>query len=345
MQIRTLLVQSLSPCSLLHKYWYISCSTYTNTYVYGTRIQVCICPRSLAGDEVGSVGPGVVVDRVSEVVGEVLNGTLAGDDGLHEEAEHGEHGEAAVLDLLDLELRERLRVVGEPERVEAAAGVQRVDHLPERATGDAVPLDGAHEHHLARPDGQDALRVDQARVAEVVKPALAEDLGPGLEPHGLAELDAVAGEQLREHAPERAQHGPAAVDHLQLAVLGESLRVGGQPRGVPAVVAGELAGQVAWGLAGQRAQVQDAVGPVPGAAGRRWLGLGLASSLAHGDAPLAEDVPGAGRWLADERAGGESHGGGGHVDQITAFFGCLPHSVLCMRACDGCAINRRERIL
>uniref|UniRef100_J3L1M4 Uncharacterized protein n=1 Tax=Oryza brachyantha TaxID=4533 RepID=J3L1M4_ORYBR len=132
--------------------------------------------RSLAGDEVGGVGPGVVVDGVGEVVGEVLEGALAGDDGLHEEAEHGEHGEAAVLDLLDLELGEGLRVVGEAERVEAAAGVERVDDLAERAAGDAVALDGAHEHDLAGPDGEDALRVDQARVAEVVEPALAEDL-------------------------------------------------------------------------------------------------------------------------------------------------------------------------
>ena len=57
--------------------------------------------RSLfAGDEVGGVGPGVVVDRIGEVVGEVLERALAGDDGLDEESEHGEHGEAAVLDLL-----------------------------------------------------------------------------------------------------------------------------------------------------------------------------------------------------------------------------------------------------
>jgi hypothetical protein len=280
------------------------------------------CPRSLAGDEVGGVSPGVVVDGVGDVVGEVLEGALAGDYSLHEEAEHGEHGEAAVLDLLHLELGERLRVVGEPERVEAASRVQRVDHLPERAAGDAVPLDGAHEHHLARPDGQDALRVDQARVAEVVEPALAEDLGARLEPHRLAELDAVAGEQLREHAPERAEHGPAAVDHLQLAVLGEGLRVRRQPRGVPPVVAGELAGQVARRRAGQRAQVQDAVGTVPGAAGRRRLGLG--GGLAHGDAALAEDVPRASRRLADERAGGDSHGGGSHVDQIVA-----PSDALC----------------
>ncbi len=33
----------------------------------------------------------------------VLDGALAGDDGLHEEAEHREHGQAAVLDLLHLQ--------------------------------------------------------------------------------------------------------------------------------------------------------------------------------------------------------------------------------------------------
>lgn len=37
-----------------------------------------------------------------QVVVEVLDGALAGDDGLHEEAEHGEHGQAPVLDLLHL---------------------------------------------------------------------------------------------------------------------------------------------------------------------------------------------------------------------------------------------------
>jgi hypothetical protein len=36
-----------------------------------------------------------------------LNGALAGDDGLHEEAQHGEHGQPAVLDLLDLQIDEK----------------------------------------------------------------------------------------------------------------------------------------------------------------------------------------------------------------------------------------------
>jgi hypothetical protein len=84
---------------------------------------------SLAGDEVGGVRPGVVVDGIGDVVGQVLQGPLTGDDGLDEEPKHGEHGKAAVLDLLHLQLSELLRVIGETQRVEAASRVQRVDYL------------------------------------------------------------------------------------------------------------------------------------------------------------------------------------------------------------------------
>ena len=178
------------------------------------------------------------------MVGEVLQGALAGDDGLHEESEHGEHSEPAVLELLHFELGECLGVISQTQRVEAPAWVQRVGHLSKGSTGHSVSLDGAHEDHLRGPDRQNALRVHQARVSEVVEPAVAEDLGAGLEPDGLAELDAVAGEQLGEDAAEGAEHGPPGVDHLELAVLGEGLGVGGEPGGVPAVVAGELASQV-----------------------------------------------------------------------------------------------------
>jgi hypothetical protein len=38
-------------------------------------------------------------------------------------------------------------------------------------------------------------------------PAFAEDLSSGLEPHGLADLDAVPGQELREDAPEGSKHG------------------------------------------------------------------------------------------------------------------------------------------
>ncbi|CAL9121091.1 unnamed protein product [Musa acuminata var. zebrina] len=265
---------------------------------------------SLPGDKVGGVGPSVVVHRIRQVVRQVLQRPLPCDDGLHEEPEHGEHGQPSVLDLLHLELCERLRVVGEAEGVEAAAGVEGVGHLAERATGDTVALDGAHQDDLAGPDGEDALGVDQAGVAEVVQAALAKDLRAGLEPDGLAELDAVAGEELGEDAAEGAEHGPAAVDDLQLPVLGEGLGVGGEAGGVPAVVARELTGQVGGGLAGEGAEVLDAVGAVPGAAGGDGFGPG--GTLAHGDAAFAEDVGGRGSeldGLSSEGGGGEGHCG------------------------------------
>ncbi|CAA7408466.1 unnamed protein product [Spirodela intermedia] len=192
-------------------------------------------------------------------------------------------------------LKGGLGIVSQTQRVEAAAGVQWVGDLAQWPAGDAVALDGAHEDDLGGPDGQDALGVHQAGVAQVVQAALAEDLGPGLEPHGLAELDAVAGEQLREDAAQGAEHGPAGVDDFQFPVLGEGLGVGGEAGGVPAVIAGELAGEVGGGLAGEGAQVLDAVGPVPGAAGGDGLGLG--GGLPHGDPPLTEDLGGGGGEL------------------------------------------------
>ncbi len=48
--------------------------------------------------------------------------------------------------------------------------------------------------------------------------------------------NAVLGKQLRGEAAERAQHGPAGVDHLNFAVARECLRVGRQTCRVPAVV-------------------------------------------------------------------------------------------------------------
>ena len=50
-------------------------------------------------------------------------------------------------------------------------------------------------------------------------------MGAGLEPNSLTEGDAVAGEQLREDTTKCPEHGPAAMDHLQLPVLGEGLGV------------------------------------------------------------------------------------------------------------------------
>ena len=80
--------------------------------------------------------------------------------------------------------------------------------------------------------------MDQGRVSEVVQSVVSEDGGSGLEPDGgITEVsDAVVGQQLRGDASERSEHGPASVDDLELTVLGEGLRVGGEAGRVPAVV-------------------------------------------------------------------------------------------------------------
>ena len=51
----------------------------------------------------------------------VYSAHLAGDDGLHEKAEHGEHGEAAVLELLHLQLSKGVGVVSQTEGVKVVA--------------------------------------------------------------------------------------------------------------------------------------------------------------------------------------------------------------------------------
>ena len=110
-----------------------------------------------------------------------------------------------------------------------------------RAPGTPFPA------HLAGQGGDDVLGVHQRRVAQVVEAALLEDLSAGLEPHGLTELHAVLGQQLGGDAAQGAEHRPASVDQLELAVALEGLRVSRQAGGVPAVVAGELASQVGGG--------------------------------------------------------------------------------------------------
>ncbi|GIM00221.1 hypothetical protein Vretimale_5371, partial [Volvox reticuliferus] len=113
--------------------------------------------------------------------------------------------------------------------------------------------------------GNDRLGVHQVLVAKVVQATVSEDLGASLEPHGLAERDAgVLRQQLRSHAAQSAEHRPASMDELQLAVALEGLWVGRQTGGVPAVVAGELASQVGRDIAlRERAQELWPVGAVP----------------------------------------------------------------------------------
>ena len=93
--------------------------------------------------------------------------------------------------------------------------------------------------YLAAEDGKDGLGMDEVRVAEVVQATVGEDLGAGLEPDTLTEGDAVAGEDLGGDTAEGAEHGPASMDDLELAVTLESLGVSGEASGVPAVVTRE----------------------------------------------------------------------------------------------------------
>ena len=61
----------------------------------------------------------VGAECVSSNVGSlVLNWTLTGHDGLGEVAQHGEHGQTVVLDLLDLQLGESVRIISQTQRVE-----------------------------------------------------------------------------------------------------------------------------------------------------------------------------------------------------------------------------------
>ena len=118
--------------------------------------------------------------------------------------------------------------------------------------------------YLACPDGKDALCVHEAGVPQVVEAAIAEDLGAGLEPDGLAELDAVvAGEQLREDAAKRAEHGAGSGSPPAPCSWRTSQGPPTAPRYLPAVVTRELAGEVGRRRTRQWAEVEDAVRAVP----------------------------------------------------------------------------------
>ncbi|KAL6206820.1 hypothetical protein ACLB2K_024066 [Fragaria x ananassa] len=246
---------------------------------------------------------------MNEVVCKVLQWTLSGNNGLNKEAKHREHGQPTILELLHLKLSKCFWVISKAQWVEAASWVKWVFNFTKWASSNSVSLNCAHQDDLGGPDGQDALRVDQARVAQVVEPALAEDLGSGLEPHCLAELDTVAGQELGEDAPESSEHGPPGVDHFELTVLGKGLWVGREPSSVPTVVTGELTSEVTRGLAREWAQVLDSVWAVPWASG----GNSLADSFPHGDPSGSENL-GGGKLhsLAGECWGREGHCGSSH---------------------------------
>ncbi|KAG6544355.1 hypothetical protein Mapa_014189 [Marchantia paleacea] len=86
----------------------------------GTKLTICIVFTNclVSGGEIGGVCPGVIGNRVSQVVGQVLDGSLSGHNSLDEEPEHGEHGQPSVLQLLHLQLSEGVWVLSQVQGVE-----------------------------------------------------------------------------------------------------------------------------------------------------------------------------------------------------------------------------------
>ena len=103
--------------------------------------------------------------------------------------------------------------------------------------------------------------MNQAGVAEVVQPSRAENLGSGLEPHGLAQLDAVLRSSgvTQPRAPSMAQRAwMTSSSRLRAKVSGSE-----ESPAVSAVVASELTGQVRRGVRGEGAQPLGSVGAIP----------------------------------------------------------------------------------
>mmetsp|Transcript_15040 Transcript_15040/g.45440 ORF Transcript_15040/g.45440 Transcript_15040/m.45440 type:complete len:200 (+) Transcript_15040:242-841(+) len=164
----------------------------------------CVCVSMCSADEgpsrrveLGGIVESIDAGWVAQVVIQILQWALAGDDGLYKKAKHGEHGKAPILDLLHLELSEGVGVIGKAQGVERSTGVcLLLWSLPKWSTILTERLGPTHEDDLAGEGGNDGLGMHQGRVAQVVKPALVEDLGACLEPRGLLELHPVSLQQL-----------------------------------------------------------------------------------------------------------------------------------------------------
>jgi len=147
----------------------------------------------------GREGEDVVGGGVCQVAGQVGHGASLGHQGLDVEPQHGHHCKAPILDLLDLQLRQGVGVVGQPKGIERATWVQAVQVGAEVAHAPAGPvcLSGTHDHQLGDEDQDDGLGVHQVGIAQVVQPIRPKDGGTGLEPHSaLSERHPVVGEDL-----------------------------------------------------------------------------------------------------------------------------------------------------
>lgn len=100
-------------------------------------------------------------------------------------------------------------------------------------------LNGAHQHHLDRDDQEQRQRVvhNAPRHGEVVQGAAVEHLSAGLEPGAANNVGTVSLQALRDDDTGSGKHGPAGVQQLVGAVLGDGLVILAQAQGVVAVAA------------------------------------------------------------------------------------------------------------
>jgi hypothetical protein len=194
------------------------------------------------------------------VVRQVLEGTLASDNGLDEETKHGEHGKTAVLDFFNLELSKCVRVVSKAQGVERTTGVETVETLRpfKVATVVAITFNSPHQNNLHDESSHNGVGVHQTIETEVLDTLVVEDLCSSLEPGNVSGV----GGPFWHNAAKGTKHGPAGVDQLDLAVAGKGLGVGGETGGIPAVVTRELTLEVGH-VGGEGAKELGAVGTIP----------------------------------------------------------------------------------
>ena len=211
-------------------------------------------------NELGGVGESVVDSWVSQVIGQVLQWSLSGHDGLDIESEHGEHSKTSVLDFLHLQLSEGIWVVSQTQWVEWTTWVQSVKTLgPFKVTSAVtVSLDGTHEDDLDNQSGNNTVGIDESVDSEVLDTLVLEDLGTSIEPSNVSSV----GGPFWDQAAQGTEHSPAGVDQLQLSVTGKSLWIGRESCGIPAVVSWEFTSEV-WHLWGEWSKVFWAVWSVP----------------------------------------------------------------------------------
>merc|ERR1711868_72034 len=91
----------------------------------------------LLGSKLGGGSKGETVDgRISDVLSPVLHRSLTGGNSLNVESEHREHSKTAVLDFLNLELSEGIRIVSKTKRVESSSRVDGIKTFSSRSAVD-----------------------------------------------------------------------------------------------------------------------------------------------------------------------------------------------------------------